>query len=223
MSFVFLLWFFFFSSRGRHTSFALVPGVQTCALPILVLVAEIGASLAADTTVLAVPDAIEDPAIVLGDPAKILTQAAPVGDGSGRQLSGTKFYVDSRSRQRLARLQAPGELALAEPGRAGIRVLVDADELRGTDELIDIDVGLEGDGGRGQGDGMALDTFDLARLVPMQNHEEPVCVRDEIDVLVNDGRESRAAGRGGEKPLVGLRTEERRVGNECVSTGRHRR
>src|SRR3546814_5346661 len=121
---------FFFSSRGRHTSFALVPGVQTCALPILVLVAEIGASLAADTTVLAVPDAIEDPAIVLGDPAKILTQAAPVGDGSGRQLSGTKFYVDSRSRQRLARLQAPGELALAEPGRAGIRVLVDADELR---------------------------------------------------------------------------------------------
>src|SRR3546814_9140497 len=101
-----------------------------------------------------------------------LTQAAPVGDGSGRQLSGTKFYVDSRSRQRLARLQAPGELALAEPGRAGIRVLVDADELRGTDELIDIDVGLEGDGGRGQGDGMALDTFDLARLVPMQNHEE---------------------------------------------------
>src|SRR3546814_20150469 len=120
-----------------------------------------------------------------------LTQAAPVGDGSGRQLSGTKFYVDSRSRQRLARLQAPGELALAEPGRAGIRVLVDADELRGTDELIDIDVGLEGDGGRGQGDGMAIDTLDLARLVPMQNHGEPVCVRDATGFPVNDGRESR--------------------------------
>src|SRR3546814_4189863 len=27
--------FFFFSSRRRHTSFALVTGVQTCALPIL--------------------------------------------------------------------------------------------------------------------------------------------------------------------------------------------
>src|SRR3546814_1632618 len=51
---------------------------------------------------------------------------------------------------------------------------------------------------------MALDTFDLARLVPMHNHEEPVCVRDEIDVLVNDGRESRAAGRDGETPLVGI-------------------
>src|SRR3546814_6666299 len=28
------LFFFFFSSRRRHTSFALVTGVQTCALPI---------------------------------------------------------------------------------------------------------------------------------------------------------------------------------------------
>src|SRR3546814_15425079 len=82
----------------------------------VVLVAEIGASLAADTTVLAVPDAIEDPAIVLGDPAKILTQAAPVGDGSGRQLSGTKFYVDSRSRPRLARLPAPDQIGRSSLG-----------------------------------------------------------------------------------------------------------
>src|SRR3546814_6683745 len=29
-----LLIFFFFSSRGRHTRYALVTGVQTCALPI---------------------------------------------------------------------------------------------------------------------------------------------------------------------------------------------
>src|SRR3546814_7778672 len=29
-----VLWWFFFSSRRRHTSCALVPGVQTCALPI---------------------------------------------------------------------------------------------------------------------------------------------------------------------------------------------
>src|SRR3546814_3341870 len=29
------LWFFFFSSRRRHTRCALVTGVQTCALPIL--------------------------------------------------------------------------------------------------------------------------------------------------------------------------------------------
>src|SRR3546814_9277594 len=29
-----MLWFFFFSSRRRHTMCALVTGVQTCALPI---------------------------------------------------------------------------------------------------------------------------------------------------------------------------------------------
>src|SRR3546814_3443574 len=34
-----LLWFFF-SSRRRHTRCALVTGVQTCALPILELIAE---------------------------------------------------------------------------------------------------------------------------------------------------------------------------------------
>src|SRR3546814_4191053 len=34
VSFVFVLCFFFFSSRRRHTSCALVTGVQTCALPI---------------------------------------------------------------------------------------------------------------------------------------------------------------------------------------------
>src|SRR3546814_1100066 len=33
-----MLFLFFFSSRRRHTSCALVTGVQTCALPILVLV-----------------------------------------------------------------------------------------------------------------------------------------------------------------------------------------
>src|SRR3546814_6874816 len=32
------MWFFFFSSRRRHTRCALVTGVQTCALPILPLV-----------------------------------------------------------------------------------------------------------------------------------------------------------------------------------------
>src|SRR3546814_3014610 len=32
---LFLLYLFFFSSRRRHTSCALVTGVQTCALPIL--------------------------------------------------------------------------------------------------------------------------------------------------------------------------------------------
>src|SRR3546814_8531300 len=30
-----IMWFFFFSSRRRHTRGALVTGVQTCALPIL--------------------------------------------------------------------------------------------------------------------------------------------------------------------------------------------
>src|SRR3546814_4158355 len=34
------MFFFFFSSRRRHTICALVTGVQTCALPILVAVAE---------------------------------------------------------------------------------------------------------------------------------------------------------------------------------------
>src|SRR3546814_604685 len=36
-------YFFFFSSRGRHTSCALVTGVQTCALPIFSLVVALGA------------------------------------------------------------------------------------------------------------------------------------------------------------------------------------
>src|SRR3546814_977784 len=34
------MWFFFFSSRRRHTRCALVTGVQTCALPILALFPE---------------------------------------------------------------------------------------------------------------------------------------------------------------------------------------
>src|SRR3546814_5847154 len=40
-SFFFLCFCFFFSCRSRHTSFALVTGVQTCALPISGLVATI--------------------------------------------------------------------------------------------------------------------------------------------------------------------------------------
>src|SRR3546814_10798617 len=38
LSWVFVLLLFFFSSRRRHTRCALVTGVQTCALPILMLV-----------------------------------------------------------------------------------------------------------------------------------------------------------------------------------------
>src|SRR3546814_1247594 len=34
MYYVFVMYLFFFSSRRRHTRFALVTGVQTCALPI---------------------------------------------------------------------------------------------------------------------------------------------------------------------------------------------
>src|SRR3546814_6079373 len=35
--FIYSVWFFFFSSRRRHTRCALVTGVQTCALPILLV------------------------------------------------------------------------------------------------------------------------------------------------------------------------------------------
>src|SRR3546814_12667675 len=42
-----MLWCFFFSSRRRHTRCALVTGVQTCALPILISVNLTGAFLAA--------------------------------------------------------------------------------------------------------------------------------------------------------------------------------
>src|SRR3546814_3061558 len=42
-----VLMYFFFSSRRRHTSFALVTGVQTCALPIF---AVIGAEIEAIAT-----------------------------------------------------------------------------------------------------------------------------------------------------------------------------
>src|SRR3546814_2005108 len=41
-----LLCFFFFSSRRRHTSCALVTGVQTCALPIYVTIIEIAIAIA---------------------------------------------------------------------------------------------------------------------------------------------------------------------------------
>src|SRR3546814_8162602 len=41
-SFTFLYHFFFFSSRRRHTRFALVTGVQTCALPIYQIIACVG-------------------------------------------------------------------------------------------------------------------------------------------------------------------------------------
>src|SRR3546814_2574121 len=34
---IFIVFFFFFSSRRRHTRCALVTGVQTCALPILII------------------------------------------------------------------------------------------------------------------------------------------------------------------------------------------
>src|SRR3546814_2423028 len=37
ISFSMILFFFFFSSRRRHTRCALVTGVQTCALPILMM------------------------------------------------------------------------------------------------------------------------------------------------------------------------------------------
>src|SRR3546814_1010609 len=40
--FFILCWFFFFSSRRRHTRCALVTGVQTCALPICDVPAELG-------------------------------------------------------------------------------------------------------------------------------------------------------------------------------------
>src|SRR3546814_997568 len=37
------MWFFFFSSRRRHTRCALVTGVQTCALPIYYIVGSLAA------------------------------------------------------------------------------------------------------------------------------------------------------------------------------------
>src|SRR3546814_8730139 len=42
--------FFFFSSRRRHTRCALVTGVQTCALPILVPILKCPANMKADAT-----------------------------------------------------------------------------------------------------------------------------------------------------------------------------
>src|SRR3546814_6229005 len=48
--FVLYLCFFFFSSRRRHTRCALVTGVQTCALPISVLVTKSGISLVGAST-----------------------------------------------------------------------------------------------------------------------------------------------------------------------------
>src|SRR3546814_3925240 len=49
-----MYWFFFFSSRRRHTRCALVTGVQTCALPILFITHDLGvvAEMADDVVVM---------------------------------------------------------------------------------------------------------------------------------------------------------------------------
>src|SRR3546814_13059198 len=54
--------FFFFSSRRRHTRCALVTGVQTCALPILIGVSHIRIIAALSTSAIMAPSsAIADP------------------------------------------------------------------------------------------------------------------------------------------------------------------
>src|SRR3546814_4087973 len=67
--FVFTLWFFFFSSRRRHTRCALVTGVQTCALPIYGhIIAKIDIPASGFFTVAAFSD--DGRQVVIGDWAK---------------------------------------------------------------------------------------------------------------------------------------------------------
>src|SRR3546814_132530 len=79
---------FFFSSRRRHTRCALVTGVQTCALPICVGVADVD---------------IQDPEV----PAQIATDR---GTGQGRsRMTGKSFVAELRAKPKkrndLIRLQ----------------------------------------------------------------------------------------------------------------------
>src|SRR3546814_10731379 len=56
-----VFYFFFFSSRRRHTRCALVTGVQTCALPILLLLSGIGP--AAELRSLGIAPLLDSPAV----------------------------------------------------------------------------------------------------------------------------------------------------------------
>src|SRR3546814_8301866 len=63
VSFLYCVLFFFFSSRRRHTRCALVTGVQTCALPISILLQE---------PMAAIPSALGEWDLTLDDDGKRL-------------------------------------------------------------------------------------------------------------------------------------------------------
>src|SRR3546814_3752601 len=78
--------YFFFSSRRRHTSCALVTGVQTCALPICVAVAfaEQGRGV------------LRQPEVEVIIPADRLWQRAPAVDAAGRVVAGAGVEGSTR-------------------------------------------------------------------------------------------------------------------------------
>src|SRR3546814_19178481 len=83
-----LIVFFFFSSRRRHTSCALVTGVQTCALPIC----QLQASASCPHGVGVADVDIQDPEV----PAQIATDR---GTGQGRsRMTGKSFVAELRAK-----------------------------------------------------------------------------------------------------------------------------
>src|SRR3546814_1286178 len=77
--------FFFFSSRRRHTRCALVTGVQTCALPILVDLTHLDATGAAHMVDVAAKPVTAREAIATGRITMSAEAAAAIRDGTAKR------------------------------------------------------------------------------------------------------------------------------------------
>src|SRR3546814_1380260 len=98
--------FFFFSSRRRHTRCALVTGVQTCALPIYLLIAvsyhpyaeetlqSVAAAVDSGCKVLAISDSLVSP---VAKPATLVLQVREAEIRKFRSLSASMCLADRKS------------------------------------------------------------------------------------------------------------------------------
>src|SRR3546814_9521653 len=94
---------FFFSSRRRHTRCALVTGVQTCALPILLAQVSEG-----------------DLAAIRPGNSATVTPVGGTAQFAGR-IWQVSPVVDNQTRQGIARIAIPYDPAIRQIGRASCR------------------------------------------------------------------------------------------------------
>src|SRR3546814_3487424 len=104
---------FFFSSRRRHTSCALVTGVQTCALPILEDIARAIDPRLADT---------EDDIDTIGGLAATLAGHVPQAGECLEHVSGWTLEVIEADPRRVARLRLHPPARQAEEDRKSTRL-----------------------------------------------------------------------------------------------------